>query len=80
MRRPLQKGDRVVYTGFAILLHQGGEHRAVAGTVIEVEERLHHHVRGSSLYLHVILDSAEKLVDEARAFYLESEYDPRIPF
>ena len=69
-------GDRVVYTSF------GGPYRAVGGTVIEVEERPHHSGiwSGVNWYLHVILDTAEKVVDEHGVFYLESEYDPNVPF
>ena len=69
-------GDRVVYTSF------GGPDREVGGTVIEVEERPHPSgvFPGVNWYLLVILDTAEEVHDEHAAFYLESEYNPQIPF
>ena len=69
-------GDRIVYTSF------GGEYRAIGGTVIEVEERPHPSgvFPGVNWYLHVILDTAQEVHDEQAAFYLESEYDPHVPF
>ena len=69
-------GDRVVWT--SIRAHN----RAIGGTVIRVEERPHHSGvwSGINFFLYVILDNAEKICEPHAHFYLESEYDPRIPF
>ena len=69
-------GDRVVYTSF------GGPYKAIGGTVIKMSFQPHHSGRwsGQNYYLLVILDTAEEVFDEQDVFYLESEYDPRIPF
>ena len=69
-------GDRVVYTSW----EKG--HQAIGGTVIEVSARPHHNGvwSGINYYLLVILDTAEEVLDEHGLFYLESEYNPHIPF
>ena len=75
-RAKFNPGDRVVYTSF------GGPYRAIGGTVIEVSLQPHHSGvwSGVNYYLLVILDTAEEVLDEQGAFYLESEYDPHVPF
>ena len=69
-------GDRVVYTSWEV------GHLAVGGTVIEVSLQPHHSGvwSGVNYYLLVILDTAEEVLDEHGLFYLESEYNPLIPF
>ena len=75
-RPKFNPGDRVVYTSF------GGPYRAIGGTVMEVSLQPHHSGvwSGVNYYLLVILDTAEEVLDEQGAFYLESEYDPDVPF
>lgn len=71
---PFKRGDRVVHTKW------GAPTEGVAGTVMEVSTRPHHHIRGSSYFLLVILDTAEEILDELALFQLEDDYDPTIPF
>lgn len=72
-------GDRVVYTCTS---SSRGSLKAIGGTVIEVSMQPHHSGvwSGVNYYLRVILDTAEEILDEHGLFWLESEYDPRIPF
>ena len=62
-------GDRVVYTSWDDSMH------GIGGTVIEVHQK-----GGIVGYLLVILDTAERVLDEHGVFWLESEYNPAIPF
>ena len=69
-------GDRVVYSSW------NDDYPDIGGTVMEVSARPHHSGvwSGVNFYLLVILDTAEEILDEHGMFYLESEYDPHIPF
>ena len=75
-RSKFNPGDRVVYTSWNDAFH------GVGGTVLEVREVPHHSgiFSGIAYHLRVMLDTAEEVVDEHGVFYLESEYNPQIPF
>ena len=68
-------GDRVV-----LIRNYIGD---VAGTVIFTKvarEPLNHWTSKEQLMLHVIFDDGSKITAAAGNFFLESEFDPNIPF
>ena len=76
-RRKFNPGDRVIYTSWNTAI------RGLGGTVIEVRDVPHHsglYPYGTAYHLLVILDTAEEILEEHGFFFLESEYDPNIPF
>mgnify|MGYP005682370575 FL=1 len=66
-------GDRVVYTRGMV---------PTGGTVVEVHSYPNPTGTwpGFNHYLLVILDTAEEVTDAQSSFWIEAEYDPRIPF
>ena len=70
------------YPGARVILHRNYT-GAIGGTVISTrmgESPTHHWNTNPVLLLHVIFDDGTKLTAGSNNFWLEHEYDPRIPF
>lgn len=76
MAKPFKEGDRVVHIGWS------SRYEGIGGTVMEVRTGPHPSgvFNAPAVWLFVILDTAEEVLDEAAIFQHESDYVSWIPF